>query len=533
MADDVQLDLNTTSGAVVRTVQKSSVQYPVSILDVGTHPSDNTGTPSLVSKGNNVGMPVEGLADNGEAIQGSPVLIGAKYDSAPAAVDDGDMSFLVVDSNHNLRTTIYGDGTENGISISSTGAISVDALTKIDFDTTTLGQADQACVGIVVPSATGPTAIQSSSIQDTVSSVVQPSVSGLNVSQLGAFFFDGDNDDSADTVNVAAFGIAIASATGPKAIGSDGSTTTYLPVSVGNFPATQNVSGSVSVSNLPATQPVSGSVSVSNFPATQAVSGAVTATVSNFPATQPVSGSVSVSNFPATQPVSGSVSVSNFPATQPVSGTVAVSSVTGTVTVDGSGVTQPVSGTVGVSSVTGTVTVDGSAVTQPISGTVGVSSVTGTVTVDGSGVTQPISGNVGVTSISSGANAIGDVGLVGRNNTGLTFSSSIDVDENKDSLPSGATTLYGLTAFNSTNSPIYLKFWDQNSLTVTVGTTTPKLTFLIPANASSNGAGFVLNIPQGIAFTAQMVFAATTGVEATSTSGPATNGCIVNFFYKQ
>jgi len=35
--------------------------------------------------------------------------------------------------------------------------------------------------------------------------------------------------------------------------------------------------------------------------------------------------SVNVGNFPATQPVSGSVSVSNFPATQPVSGTVAIS----------------------------------------------------------------------------------------------------------------------------------------------------------------------------------------------------------------
>lgn len=47
-------------------------------------------------------------------------------------------------------------------------------------------------------------------------------------------------------------------------------------VNVGNFPATQGVSGSVSVSNFPATQPVSGSISVSNFPATQPVSIAAT-----------------------------------------------------------------------------------------------------------------------------------------------------------------------------------------------------------------------------------------------------------------
>jgi hypothetical protein len=149
-----------------------------------------------------------------------------------------------------------------------------------------------------------------------------------------------------------------------------------LAVAVGNFPATQPISGSISVSNFPATQPISGSVSVSNFPASQNVvctsgcaSGgggatfgaafpttgqaiglsqggnlvALTGTggnlnvnlagnsfgtltiggsvsVSNFPATQPISGSISVSNLPATQPVSGSVSVCNFPATQPVTG---------------------------------------------------------------------------------------------------------------------------------------------------------------------------------------------------------------------
>jgi hypothetical protein len=135
-------------------------------------------------------------------------------------------------------------------------------------------------------------------------------------------------------------------------------------VSVGNFPATQAVtgtffqatqpvSGSVSVSNFPATQPVSGSVTVSNFPASQAVTGTF------FQAIQPVSGSVSVSNFPATQTVSGSVSVSNFPATQAVTGTFFQA-------------TQPVSGSVSVSNFPATQAVTGTffQTTQPVSGTV-------------------------------------------------------------------------------------------------------------------------------------------------------------------
>ena len=73
------------------------------------------------------------------------------------------------------------------------------------------------------------------------------------------------------------------------------------PVAVTNFPATQQVSGTVSVSNLPATQPVTGAVSVLNLPAVQPVNGTVS--VSNLPTLQSVSGTVSVGNLPAVQDV--------------------------------------------------------------------------------------------------------------------------------------------------------------------------------------------------------------------------------------
>jgi len=85
-------------------------------------------------------------------------------------------------------------------------------------------------------------------------------------------------------VSVAAGSNAAASATGAAVPGSAGytgfnsggnlvgvSSANPLPVSVDNFPATQDVSGTVSVDNFPATQDVSGTVSVDNFPATQDV----------------------------------------------------------------------------------------------------------------------------------------------------------------------------------------------------------------------------------------------------------------------
>lgn len=66
---------------------------------------------------------------------------------------------------------------------------------------------------------------------------------------------------------------------------------------------------------------ITGVVSVSNLPADQLVhfTTPVDVTVGNFPVTQPISGSVNVGNFPAIQPVSGTVDVGNFPATQAVS----------------------------------------------------------------------------------------------------------------------------------------------------------------------------------------------------------------------
>lgn len=809
MADDVQLDLNTTQGAVVRTVQKASVQYPVSILDVGTHPSDNSGSPRLVSKGDNVGMPIEGLANNDDPVQGSPILIGAKYDASPSAVADGDMSVLVVDNNHNLRTTIYGAGTENGISVSAAGAISVDALTKVDFDTS--GQtADQACVGLVVPSASGPVAIGSSSIQNKVNSVAQPSVLGVNVSQLGAFFFDGDNNDNADTTNVAAFGIAVASDTGPKAIGSDGSTTTSLPVEgtvtanlgvtdtanlaaiktavqtidnavSGNEMQVDIVSGSVGITGTTqaditaiktAVETLDNAISgnemqvdvVGSLPAGSAVIGNVgldTTDSTNLAAVKtsvqqidnaidgnemqvdvvgalPVggnrigkvqvvtSGDVAVDSFGGgTQyaeddtvgtagtgtlqigikntslstlsaaegdavgiratakgamwvgvdgdvtanlgstdtanlaaiktsvqliddavatdkiAIAGRTAISNAATATAIlvdaaghlqvdlasDPTVSIDASANTVKIDGSNNavslgtdTVHIAGRTNIADTTtakallvdsaghlqvdvlsgggngdhvyvddadwtassskhsliggvyqatrGTIT-DGdtgpvrltssgqvhaylddvthtanSAITNPdtsakvaMVGAVVDESLAAASTPYSEGDAAPLkvttSGALHVKLPSDNAGSLGAVRIVGGSDDGLDSKMDIDVDENKAFLNATDTTIYGISAFNSTNAPIYLKFWDQGEATVTVGSTTPKLTFLIPANSVSNGAGFVLNVPQGIFFNYQVVWAATTGVDASSSTGPATNGCILNFFYKQ
>lgn len=118
----------------------------------------------------------------------------------------------------------------------------------------------------------------------------------------------------------------------PYAVTQSGSWT----VAVNNFPATQAVSGTVALDS--ATLAALESVSVQNTVTVQATaldirnlsSASDFVSVGNFPATQPVSGTVTANlgtlNGVATEakqlPDNHQVTVSNFPATQPVSGTV-------------------------------------------------------------------------------------------------------------------------------------------------------------------------------------------------------------------
>ncbi|UTM57025.1 hypothetical protein L4174_014675 [Photobacterium sp. CCB-ST2H9] len=66
------------------------------------------------------------------------------------------------------------------------------------------------------------------------------------------------------------------------------------PVSVGNWPAVQPVSGKVIVGNLPDVQAVQGEVAITNLPAVQTVSGQVE--IGNLPQVQQVSGLVAVAS---------------------------------------------------------------------------------------------------------------------------------------------------------------------------------------------------------------------------------------------
>lgn len=140
-------------------------------------------------------------------------------------------------------------------------------------------------------------------------------------------------------------------------------------------------------------------------------------------------------------------------------------------------------------------------------------------------------GDVDVTSISAGTNLIGDIGIQGRTTGGLTAHSKLDYVNTPVDVKSSAGTVYALTVFNMTASPFYIKMYDVAG-SVNRASHTPVLRFAVPGNATSSGAGFVFNVPQGIAFSNRIQYAITTGVADTDTSGISSGNAVVNIAYK-
>lgn len=110
---------------------------------------------------------------------------------------------------------------------------------------------------------------------------------------------------------------------------------------------------------------------------------------------------------------------------------------------------------------------------------------------------------------------------------GLSIFRSIDLDESEEEIKATAGQIYSIAAFNTNASARYLKFYNATAANVTVGTTTPVLTYYLPATG-----GFTLDIPCGYAFSTAITAAATTGVADNDTGAPSANDVIVNIGYK-
>ena len=133
--------------------------------------------------------------------------------------------------------------------------------------------------------------------------------------------------------------------------------------------------------------------------------------------------------------------------------------------------------------------------------------------------------------LQTGTNTIGNVGLIPRTSGGLTIFRSIDIDETEEEIKATAGQLFSISAFNTTASPLFLKFYNLTNANTTVGTSVPVLTFVVPANAVLDGSGFIWNNDIGFAFSTAITVACTTAVADADTGAPSANACIINIGY--
>lgn len=115
---------------------------------------------------------------------------------------------------------------------------------------------------------------------------------------------------------------------------------------------------------------------------------------------------------------------------------------------------------------------------------------------------------------------------------GATPYYNLDCDETEDAIKATAGKLFWVHAVNLASAKRYLKFYNATVANVTVGTTTPVLSFPIPTMGDTNGAGFTINFgAMGVQFDTAITVAATTGFADNDTGAPGANEIILNAGY--
>lgn len=111
--------------------------------------------------------------------------------------------------------------------------------------------------------------------------------------------------------------------------------------------------------------------------------------------------------------------------------------------------------------------------------------------------------------------------------SGCTIFRSIDLDESEEEVKATAGNVYGYYVFNAAASVAYLKFYNATAANVTVGTTTPVMTFPVPAGSAAN-----VSFAYPISFSTAICAAVTTGLADNDTGAPAANAFIANILFK-
>lgn len=517
MADNVTLNAGS-GGANVATDDIGGVQYPRSKIVLGVDGvSDGD-----VSSSNP--MPVGGTVAENAAAAGAPVPAGGRYDATPRTLGDGDRGEIALDADGAVQVS------DGGNSLTIDGTVTANAGTgtfTVDGSGVT-----QPVSAASLPLPTGAATAANQSTGNTSLSNIEAAVAAEDAALGSGVLLQGDDGTDRKNINVdATTGDVQVDVTNTVTV----SGTVTADAGTGPWPITDNA-GSITVDTAGGALDVSGAtvtvdlganndVTVQGEDAENAPAAANPVQVGGrYDLTPRVLGDGDVGAV-ALDP-DGAVHIADGGNSLTVDGTVTANAGTGpwpvtdnagSLTVDTAGGALDVSAA--TVTVTGTVTADAGTGPFPVSdnggnlsidfagtaptlntGAVDAGTLRVTVATDDT-VTVDNGGTFAVQStLQTGSNLVGDVGLSGARTSGGTTPHYNDGTATETEVKGSAGQIYWIHCMNLSASVVYLQLFNALAATVTPGTTSPTNEFAIPTQGDTNGAGFALPIPNGLAY---------------------------------
>lgn len=117
---------------------------------------------------------------------------------------------------------------------------------------------------------------------------------------------------------------------------------------------------------------------------------------------------------------------------------------------------------------------------------------------------------------------------------GLSVFRSLDLDESEEEVKGTAGCLYKLRLTNRATTARYVKLYNDTAANVSVGSTTPIDTIIVPGASSADLATVITENfgGLGLTFSAALCLAATTGLADNDTGAPSANDVIATAYYK-
>jgi hypothetical protein len=117
---------------------------------------------------------------------------------------------------------------------------------------------------------------------------------------------------------------------------------------------------------------------------------------------------------------------------------------------------------------------------------------------------------------------------------GLSVFRSLDLDESEEEVKGTPGCLYKLRITNRATTARYIKLYDDTAANVTVGTTAPLDTIVVPGASSADLATVLTESfgGLGLTFSAALCLAATTALADNDTGAPSANDVVVSAYYK-